>query len=248
MRNLIGIGLLLAATPALAQSWGNSSLAVLPERPPNLRPADASVADGRAKASAEVLAVIAAAKDRSTRVMQVTDAANIRSLLLIDGTLDEAELDLLDELTASAIRAITVSPLSGNAQPVITGTVSGDTRRVLEGPLEQRYRAMWDAKDPVEGWMRLLREARRSDASHSRVRAFLATMTLQAARESTAANVYRPLTQLVAAFSSRNEKLPLADRTLGRRLQYEAFVDGDFFAGGQMPDFIYSWLKLPPKQ
>ena len=48
---------------------------------------------------------------------------------------------------------------------------------------------------------------------------------------------------LLSAFSRRNEQQPPADRTLGRRLQYEAFVDGDYLVGGRLPDFLYAWLK-----
>lgn len=247
MRCFIVFGLLLTAAPALAQSGGNDSANVLPVRPPNQRPADAQNTDGRATAKAEILSVIAGAKQRPARVLLVQDAANIRDLVLYDGKLDETEIDLLDELTASAIRAITISPASGGGEPVITGTVSGDTLRVLEAVFDQRYRTLWDAPDAVAGWTGLLREARRSDASHSRVRKFLAAMTTQAARDSTAANTYEPARKWVSAYASRNEKLPLPERTLGRRLAYEAFVDGDLNVGGRLPDFVYSWLKQPPK-
>lgn len=247
MRGLIAMGLmamggLLASAPALAQGGANSSVEILPQRLPNQRPADAANTDGRARASAEVIAVIVAAQRQPARVMQAADAARIRDLMLLDGRLDEAEIDLLDELTASAIRAITITPAKGG-EPIVTGTVSGDTLRVLEAPLEQRYRAMWDAADPVSGWAALLREARRSDPSHGRVRKFLVTMTHPAARDSTAANTYEPARTLLSAFSRRNEQQPPADRTLGRRLQYEAFVDGDYLVGGRLPDFLYAWLK-----
>lgn len=247
MRCFMVFGLLLSATPALAQSGGGGNADIMPVRPPNQRPADAQNADGRATAKADVLSVIAASKQRPARVLLGPDAANIRDLLLYDGKLDEPEIDLLDELTASAIRAITISPASGGGEPVVTGTVSGDTLRIFETVFDQRYRTMWDAPDAVAGWTALLREARRSDASHSRVRKFLAGMTTQAARDSTAANIYEPARKWVSAYASRNEKLPMPERTLGRRLAYEAFVDGDFNVGGRLPDFIYSWLKQPPK-
>ena len=247
MRNLIAMGLLMAAAPALAQSAANSSGEIVPERPANLRPADAQNTDGRARASAEVIAVIAAAKQRPSRVIQMMDAASIRDLVLMDGKLDDADIDLLDELTANTIRAVTISPLSGGGAPVVIGTVSGDAKRTLEAPFTQRYDALWDAKDPVAGWTGLLREARRSDSSHSRVRKFLGKKALEAAQSGTAPNAYGPAVKLVGAFSSRNEKLPLPDRALGRRLQYEAFVDADIAVDGRLPDFIYSWLKQPPK-
>lgn len=248
MRTAIAaICLALGAGPVLAQGWANSGSQVIPARPASQRPADAPDSDGRALASPAVIAVIAAAKERTQRVLLEADAGRLRDLLMMDGQLDASEWDLIDELAAPNIRAITVAPTAGNGPAVVTGTVGGATRQVLVAVLEQRYREWWDAKDPFAGWRALVDEARRSSGSHERVRRFLGTITTQAAKDGTPANTYEPVRKQVSAFAQRNEKQPLAQRTLGRRLQYEAFVDADINLGGQLPDFFYDWLKQPPK-
>lgn len=246
MRRLIAAALMMIASPALAQGGPNTSVQIVPDRPPNGRPADARNTDGRAVASPAVIAVMTAAKARPQRVMQGIDAAQIRDLLLQDGKLDEAEVDLLDELAAREIRAITVAPTTGKGPSEIVGTVSGDTMRVFEAVFEQRYRASWEARDPIAGWRDLLAEARRSNGSHSRVRAFLGTMAYAAARDSTPANTYEPVRKFISAIAARNEKLPLPDRSLGRRIAWETMVDADNASRGSLPDFVYSWLKQPP--
>lgn len=249
MRMVLAAFGLILASPAFAQGGPlNTGTAIVPDRPPNVRPADAKNTDGRAVASPEVLAVISAAVSSPRRVLLGGDAVRIRDLVLADGKLDDAEFDLIDELSAHEIRAIRVSPASGRAEPFFTGTVSGDTLRVFEAMFEARYRANWDAKDPVKGWRELLREAMLSNGSHTRIRAFLGSITKPAAEGSTAANTYGPLRSFISAYSLRNEKLPLPERTLGRRLAYEAMVDTDNMYRGSVPDFIYSWLKNPPKE
>ena len=248
MHRLIAAALLMFASPALAQGGANSNAAIVPDRPPNGRPADARTADGRAVATPAVIAVIAAAKARPQRVMQGIDAVQIRDLLLQDGKLDEAEVDLLDELSAREIRAITVSPTNGKGTAEITGTVGGDAMRVFEAIFEQRYRAHWEAKDPVAGWAALVEEARRSNGSHSRIRQFLARIATEAAQVSTPTNTHEAMRKVLSGFYRRNgEKLPLPVRTLGQRLQYEALVDADINSGGRMPDFFHDLLKQPSK-
>lgn len=245
---LLMAALLMFASPALAQGWANSNDRVVPDRPPNGRPADARNGDGRAVATPAVIAVIAAAKARPQRVMQGIDAVQVRDLLLQDGKLDEPEIDLLDELSAREIRAIAVSPANGKGPAEFTGTVSGEAMRVFEAVFEQRYRAQWEAKDPVAGWAALVEEARRSNGSHSRIRQFLARIATEAAQASTPANTQEPMRKVLSGFFSRNgEKLPLPVRTLGRRLQYEALVDADINTGGRLPDFFHDLLKQPPK-
>lgn len=247
MRRWIVAALMLGASPALAQGWANSSDQIIPSSPPNQRPPDARDTDGRAVAAPAVVALITAAKARPRGVLLETDAARLGEILMQDRALDETEIDLLDELSTRRIRAITVSPASGKGPSEVTGTVSGATLRVFEAIFEQRYRASWEARDPVAGWRQILAEARRSDGSHSRVRAFLAGMARKAASDSTPANTYEPARKLISDISARNEKLPLPDRTYGRRLAWEAFVDADIHVQGRLPDFVYSWLRQPPK-
>ena len=248
MRSRIAAALLLMSGTAFAQSGGvNENPHRVPDRPPNVRPPDAGKSDGRATATPAVIAVVTAAKARPGGVLLGPDAMRIRDLVNADGKLDETEIDLLDELAAPEIRAVTISPRTGSGPTEITGTVSGETLRVFEAVFEQQYRGWWDATDPVSGWRDLVRAAMRSNGAHSRVRKFLAARTQQAAQESTPANVYEPARRLVSVFTARNEQIAMPDRTLGRRLQYESFVDADIYVHGRLPDFIYSWLQQPPK-
>lgn len=249
MKRVVAALSVLVASPVMAQGGPlNSEVIAVPTRPPNVRPADAKNSDGRATASREVIAVLTAATQRPPRPLLGPDAIRIRDLVLADGKLDDAEFDLIDELSEHSIRTIRITPATGSSEPLFVGTASGETLRAFEAIFEQRYRAQWDAKDPVKGWTELLREAKISQASHGRIRRFLGTITIPAAQQSTVANTYAPARKFISDYALRNEKLPLAERTLGRRLAYEAMVDADIYVRGALPEFIYSWLKNPPTQ
>lgn len=242
MRAVLATCLLFASTPLIAQQ--DTGGPTIPNGP---TPAGAPN-DGRATASPAIIAIIAAARQRPIPipVLQPQDAEQIRSLVLADGKIDDAEFDLLDELASNTIRNIRISAPGGKGPEVVTAAVSGQPRRIFDTIFQQHYLTNWEAKDQAAGWTEIIRQAKFSDSAHSRVRKFLAKFALDAATTSNNANAYGPVTSLIIEFSKRNDKLPDVDRVIGRRLMYEAFSDADAAQNGNLPDWLYTWLGKPP--
>lgn len=242
MRVVLAACLLFASTPAIAQFD-----TVGPTIPNGPTPTGAPN-DGRATASPAIIAIIAAARQRPIPipVMQPEDAERIRALVMADRRIDDTEFDLLDELASNTIRNIRISALGGKGPEVFTAAASGLPRRVFDTIFQQHYLSNWQAGDQAAGWTEIIRQAKFSDSAHSRVRKFLAKFALDAATTSSTANAYGPVTSLIIEFSKRNDKLPDADRVIGRRLMFEAFSDADAAQGGNLPDWLYTWLNKPP--
>lgn len=237
-RIVVFVCLAFAAEPALAQSDLGTVTYVAP-------PGGTSI-DGRAKVGDGVYAVLSAAQARPVHALTEADAQQIKAAIMADRRIDADEFDLLDELASWTIRAVRITPASGKGEQIVTGTTSGNTRKVFDEMFAAHYEQAWNNPDKAAGWAELLRQSRFSETGWRRVMRFLTGMTLPAARAANAGNVYKPVTDLASDMFARCGKLSEADRNAGRQLAFEAWKNADLQTKDALPDFLYVWLKPKP--
>lgn len=213
---------------------------------PYVAPPGGTSINGRAVASDAIMAVLLDMQRRPVRTMTADDAGRIRDAILADGTIDDAEFDLLDELASWDIRAINIAPASGAGATVVTGTVSGPARDVFDGMFAQHYAEAWNSSDKTAGWAELLRQSRFSETGWRRVMDFLTGMTLPAARAAVATKDYKPVTDLITDMTIRSANLPEADRDAGKRLAFQAWKNADLQMQDAFADYLYVWLLPKP--
>lgn len=202
--------------------------------------------DFRAVASPQVFSIMASG---SSSQLNEDQARQIAAIIMEDGRLDEAEIDLIDEIISDSVRAITIRPSSGDAEKVV-GSQSGAAKRVFLALMEDHYQGLYEAPDPAKGWEALVRQSLISSSAYKRVQYFLAPKALAAGKESTVENTYKPIREYISALFARHNQLPdetqLQDRS--RWLIYSSVSLADMNMSDQLPDFLYSWARPQPAQ
>lgn len=202
--------------------------------------------NGRAEATDAIMAVLVESRKRAEIGPLIeAEAVEIRRLILADGKVDAAEDDLIRELVSPHVRAITISPRGGRGDAVVLGTQSGKPRAQLEGILLERYDRYWQDRNGA-GWKELVREAGKSKTDHDRILYHLAKPATDIALQSTAANAYKPVRDMISGIFGANNPLPAADQERGRRLLYGIMVAVDANMAGELPDFLYNWIRPKP--
>lgn len=247
MKILATMTIAALATAALAQG-------IVYEPMPNVKPLPAaeSKIDGRVT-GLNATAYDALAEIRSRKLV-VTDervAPYLQAALLKDGKIDAAEADLLNELTQPQIRTINVS--REGAAPtdpaLVTGTTAGQAKKIY---FETLFPAEGLAASLAKGeseWKALIISARTNDEREAQITRALAEKLEQPLKESSKANAYKPVALAITQYYNWTVAAgPDPDTVIaGRILVYRAAYTADMKADNVMPDFLYNWLKNPPK-
>lgn len=238
---------MLAAASALAQG-------VFVEPMPNVKPLPAaeSKIDGRV-AGLNATASDALAEIRS-KGLSVTDervAPYLQAALLKDGKIDAAEADLLNEMTQPRIRSINITREGAKpTDPVLVAiTTSGTAKKLYFDTLYPASELAATVAKGEQGWKGLILSARSNDGRETQITNFLAEKFGEAWKQSNVANAYKPTTELIAQYHKWSMDAGTDADTImaGRIIVYRAAYTADMKHDNKMPDFLYNWLKQPPK-
>lgn len=229
-------------------TWAAALALLAPLPAPAAEPAPAPTHDASMQVDQQVLDVILKARQRGSTLLNDTEVSRIRELLLADGKLDENERDVIDELTAGSVGAINTRLIGGDGKITIIGTVSGPREAYLREAMNVHYAALYGEELTVAGWEELVGESRISDGALGRMRDFLGARALVAAKESTAANAWKPARTLLTEWSTKNREIDPALQDRGRWLIHDGFEIADEATNNALPDFIYDWVNKPPAE
>jgi hypothetical protein len=241
------LALMVIGTAAMAQG-------VVVETLPNVKPlppAESGI-NGRVE-GLNATAYDALAEIRSRKLV-VTDervAPYLQAALLKDGKIDAAEADLLNELTQPRIRSINVSREgSASTEPTLTtGNTGGLAKKIYFDTLYPAEELAASLAKGESEWKALIGSARTYDGREAQITQMLAEKLAQPLKESSSANAYKPVAQAITQYYNWSVAAgPDPDTVMdGRILVYRAAYTADMKADNVMPDFLYSWLKNPPK-
>lgn len=171
-----------------------------------------------------------------------SEARELKAAILKDQELDDAERDLLEEMTQSQFRGITVFLADDESNRVVAYPTSANAKRVLQDTLDPPLdlEAAWQQGN--EGWNNLVRYRAKTSVSEARTEAFVQARLAEAWDQSNMGNAYKPLRDLISLLYGYTG-LPGADLNSGRTLLYRTLKALDSERQDKVPDFLYNWVR-----
>jgi hypothetical protein len=151
-------------------------------------PAHAAIDGKVAGLNATAFAALSTVKQRNPGSLTQFDAQDLANAIMADQVVDDSERDLLEEMTQSMFRNITVTLAGDTTRSVRTYPTVGNAKRLLQGVLSPPLdlEAAWTKG--VSGWMEMCIEFKKGAQQESGVssrsngkRAILATATNRSA-------------------------------------------------------------------
>ncbi|PIQ27184.1 hypothetical protein COW36_16660 [bacterium (Candidatus Blackallbacteria) CG17_big_fil_post_rev_8_21_14_2_50_48_46] len=171
------------------------------------------------------------------------NAKELQTAINKDGKIDNAEQDLLSELTQSKIRAINIQSADSPANSVVFGTTSGKARALLQETQTPTAELDRLATQGADGIQALTKIYQRSPADADRVISALARKGLEAWDKSSVTNAYGPLTAMITSAYSGISKMEGQDNSDARWMLHKAMQKIDQTKGDAVPDFLYNWVR-----
>lgn len=204
------------------------------------------VADGKVTdLNQPVFAALQEIKRLNPGSLTQANAMTLRAAIVKDDRIDAAEADLLFEITRSAFRNITVTPVGAPASDgakTMTFPAVGNAKTVLLRTLnpEVDLDAAWANGSP--GWSQIIAASLESPEQDARVLKFVQGKIAEQWELSNSGNGYKPLRDLIGRYYGFSNSAG-ANTNAGRSLLYRACNGVDRAAADQLPDFFYNWLR-----
>lgn len=205
---------------------------------PALAAIDGKVA-GLNEATFTALATI---KQRNPGSLTERDARELAAAIMADQAVDDAERDLLEEMTQSMFRSITVTLAGDTARSVRTYPSSGNAKRSLQGVLNPPldFEAAWTKG--ASGWMEMCIEFKKGAQQEAGVVGFVEGKLAEQWEASNLGNGYKPIRDLIGKLYGYSNAAE-ADAKTGRTILYRAMNQLDRSASDAVPDFLYNWTR-----
>ncbi len=205
-------------------------------------PAHAAIDGKVAGLNEAAFAALSTVKQRNPGSMAERDAQEIATAIMADQVVDDAERDLLEEMTQSMFRSITVTPAGDTARSVRTYPTSGNTKNLLQGVLNPPLDldAAWTKG--AGGWMDMCIEFKKGAQQEARVVGFVQSKLAEQWLASNMSNGYKPLRDLIGKLYGYSNSAG-GDTNTGRTILYRAMNQLDRSASDALPDFLYNWTR-----
>ncbi|MEZ6029356.1 MAG: hypothetical protein R3C46_06355 [Hyphomonadaceae bacterium] len=205
-------------------------------------PAHAAIDGKVAGLNETTFAALAAVKQRNPGSLTERDAKELATAIMADEVVDELERDLLEEMTQSQFRNITVTPAGDTSRSVMTFPTVGNAKRVLLGALNPQLDLDVAWTQDAGGWRDMIIEFKKSPEQETRVVAFVQGKLAGQWEASNVGNGFKPLRDLIARLYGYSNSAG-ADTNTGRTILYRAMEQLDHSISDGVPDFLYNWTR-----
>ncbi len=205
-------------------------------------PAHAAIDGKVAGLNEATFAALSTVKQRNPGSLTERDAQEIGAAIMADQVLDDAERDLLEEMTQSLFRSITVMPAGDTARSVKVYPTAGNTKKLLQGVLNPPLdlHAAWT--QGASGWIGMCSEYKKGPLQDARVVGFVQSKLAEQWEASNMSNGYKPLRDLIGKLYGYSN-VTGGDTNTGRTILYRAMNQLDRSASDGVPDFLYNWTR-----
>jgi len=205
-------------------------------------PAHAAIDGKVAGLNETTFAALATVKKRNPGSLTERDAQEITAAVMADQSVDDSERDLLEEMTQSQFRNITVTPAGDTTRLVKTFPTVGNAKKVLMGVLNPQLDldAAW--AQGASGWKDICIEFKKGAAKEAPVVAFVQGKLAEQWEASNLGNGYKPIRDMIARLYGYSNASG-ADARTGRTILHRAMVQLDKSASDGVPDFLYNWTR-----
>ena len=205
-------------------------------------PAHAAIDGKVAGLNEATFATLSTVKQRNPGSLTERDAQEIGAAIMADQVVDDAERDLLEEMTQSMFRNITVTLAGDTARSVKTYPTSGNAKRLLQGVLNPPLdlEAAWTKG--ASGWMDICIEFKKGTQQEAGVVGFVESKLAEQWEASNLSNGYKPIRDLIGKLYGYSNSTG-GDTNIGRTILYRAMNQLDRSASDGVPDFLYNWTR-----
>lgn len=181
-------------------------------------------------------------KQRNPGSLTERDARELVTAITADQVVDDSERDLLEEMTQSQFRSITVTPAGDTARSVRTYPTAGNAKKLLQGVLNPPLDldAVWT--QGASGWIGICTEFKKGAEQEAGVVGFVQGKLAEQWEVSNLSNGYKPLRDLIGKLYGYSNSAG-GDTKTGRTILYRAMNQLDRSASDGVPDFLYNWTR-----
>lgn len=182
-------------------------------------------------------------KTRNPGSLTARDTTELKVAIMADGKVDDAERDLLEEMTQSQFRLITATLANSNpADDVKTYPTAGSAKQVLLETLNPPLDLDKSWNGGMAGWHDIIREYKKSAANEPRVINFVAGKLMVRWKESNIGNGYKPLRDEIGRLYGFSNSAG-SNTNAGRTILYHSMKQVDQNEQDKVPDFLYNWVR-----
>lgn len=187
-------------------------------------------------------AALSTIKQRNPGNLTERDARELATAIMADQVVDTSERDLLEELTQSQFRNITVTPAGDTTRRAATFPTVGNAKKVLQGVLNPQLDLDVAWTQGASGWKGIIVEFKKNPEQGKRVVAFVQSKLAEQWEASNLGNGYKPIRDMIGTLYGYSNSAG-ADTTTGRTILYRAMDQLDRSASDAVPDFLYNWIR-----
>lgn len=175
------------------------------------------------------------------------DATRIKTAILKDNKVDEAEADLLQEIMGGGGNIdVSAKKESGFSPSDIqfNKTASAGAKKILESikPLDDKdIAALWNG-GPA-GFAKLVDAYSTSSQNAEKITKFIGDEVLKTWDKSSLGNGYAPLRSLISSSTDNLGKLQGTQNEQGRKMLHGGMAQADKKVNDAIPDFLYNWIR-----
>lgn len=205
-------------------------------------PAHAAIDGKVAGLNEAAFAALSTVKQRNPGNLTERDAQEIGAAIMADQVVDDAERDLLEEMTQSQFRNITVTLAGDTSRAVRSFPTVGNAKKVLQRVLNPSLDldAAWTKG--ASGWMDMCIEFKKGAQQEAGVVGFVEGKLAEQWEASNISNGYKPLRDLIGKLYGYSNSAG-GDTNTGRTILYRAMNQLDRSAADAVPDFLYNWTR-----
>lgn len=205
-------------------------------------PAHAAIDGKVAGLNEAAFSALAAVKKRNPGSLTERDAKELTVGIMADDAVDDPEKDLLEEMTQSQFRNISVTPADDSGRSVQTFPTVGNAKRVLQSVLNPQLDLDPAWAQGASGWKDICIEFNRKPEQEARVVAFVQGKLAEQWQLSNMGNGYKPLRDTIGRYYGYSNAGG-GDAKTGRTILYRAMSQLDSSTSDGVPDFFYNWIK-----
>ena len=170
------------------------------------------------------------------------EALELKAAVLKDGTIDEGEWKLLEEMTQYGFKTIQVTSASDPSKQVRTFSRSGKCREILLRTLHPKLDFPAALESGKDGFLKIASVVAQSPSREAEAVHVLEQKLIKPWQQSDSKNAYKPLRDEIGRYYGWCSTAPPELKPPAKSLLYLSLKQLDKEDSDRVPDFLYSWL------
>lgn len=180
--------------------------------------------------------------NESKRPFSDSDAHSLKAAILKDGTIDDGEWKLLEEMTQHGFKTIQVTSASDLSKQLKTYSRSGNTREILLRTLYPKLDFPAALESGKDGFLKIASVVAQSPSREAEAVHVLEQKFIKPWQQSDSKNAYKSLRDEIGRYYGWCSTAAPELKAPAKSLLYQSLKQLDKDDSDRVPDFLYSWL------